>query len=163
MALAGTYSRSQFGGWKDLDKDCQNTRQEILIRDAVYYVLDDTGCKVISGSWVDPFSGKHITDPSTMDIDHLIPLHHAWDKGADEWTKAERVAFANDYNNLLAVIASENRSKQSRTPANWMPANFQYWCKYVEKWVFLKGKYDLPMGDMEDTTTTMVGKSCARR
>ena len=52
LNAADYYSRSEFGyGWVDEDSDCQNTRQEILIRDAIdgTIELDEDGCKVVSG------------------------------------------------------------------------------------------------------------------
>lgn len=57
------------------------------------------------------------------DIDHVVPLSEAWKSGANEWTTAERRAFANDLTNpqLIAVTDSVNQSKSDKTPADWKP------------------------------------------
>ena len=44
-----------------------------------------------------------------VDIDHVVALGDAWQKGAQQWPYAERVAFANDPLNLLAVESGANR------------------------------------------------------
>jgi hypothetical protein len=61
--------------------------------------------------------------------------------GADNWTKAERRTFANDYDNLLVVDDSTNQSKSSQALHEWLPPNKGYWCKYGERWQRVKDKY----------------------
>jgi hypothetical protein len=104
------YDRDAFGdGWADLDGDCQDTRQEILIRDLVDEVLTADGCDVATGTLHDAYTGHTISfrrGQSTSDdvqIDHVIPLAYAWRSGAWQWTDAERKAFSNDPANLRAV------------------------------------------------------------
>lgn len=45
-SFAQTYNRNDWGAsWADADKDCQNTRQEVLIQESLIPVtLDSTGC-----------------------------------------------------------------------------------------------------------------------
>lgn len=118
------YSRDKFGhGWADIDKDCQNTRQEVLISmstNSVRYA-DDKQCRVTFGRWISMYSGEVIFDASTMDIDHVVPLKWAWDHGADKWTEEKREQFANDPVNLVAVEASLNRSKGAKGLDEWLP------------------------------------------
>ena len=47
------YNRSNWKHWIDVDKDCQNTRDEVLIRDSIIPVKFKTRkkCKVKSGLW----------------------------------------------------------------------------------------------------------------
>ena len=42
------------------------------------------------------YDGVTFTDPSGMDIDHMVALAEAWDSGARFWGAARRQAFAND-------------------------------------------------------------------
>ncbi|WP_365725013.1 hypothetical protein [Nitrosomonas sp.] len=46
------------------------------------------------------------------------------------WTKAQRKAFANDFNNLLVVDRAANESKSSRAPHKWPPPLKSYWREY---------------------------------
>jgi hypothetical protein len=67
------YNRKAWKHWIDEDKDCQNARHEVLIEESLSTVVFKTakGCRVVSGIWNDPYSGKTITDASQLDIDHL--------------------------------------------------------------------------------------------
>ena len=97
------YDRDAFGdGWADIDQDCQDTRQEILIRDLVDVTLTADGCHVATGTLNDLYTGMTIAfqrGQNTSDdvrIDHVIPLSYAWRAGAWQWSDADREAFAND-------------------------------------------------------------------
>ena len=79
---AAAYNRDLYGGWIDADGDCQNTRHEVLIAESTLPVtLDARGCRVVSGRWEDPYTGRVFTDPRHLDIDHFIPVG----RGAPEW------------------------------------------------------------------------------
>lgn len=122
------YSRSKFGnGWADEDRDCQNTRQEILISlsTAPVRFADENECRVTFGRWISMYSGKVLFDASEVDIDHVVPLKWAWDHGAKSWTKEMREKFANDPINLVPVEASLNRAKGAKGPDEWLPPKNQ--------------------------------------
>ncbi|WP_371039522.1 DUF1524 domain-containing protein, partial [Rhodosalinus sp. FB01] len=88
----------------DQDGDCLDTRHEILqIRSEVPAVLTADGCRVVGGRWEDPYSGIMLTRASSVEIDHLVPLAWAWDRGASSWTDARRNAFALDRGNLVVT------------------------------------------------------------
>lgn len=141
------YSRSLYRHWIDADHDCQNTRQEVLIEESVEpAILDAKGCKVLSGRWYDPYTGKTVTDPTELDIDHFVPLAEVHRSGGYAWDAMKREAYANDLTNqktLIAVKASANRSKSDQDPALWMPTNKAYRCEYVATWVAVKEKWGL--------------------
>jgi hypothetical protein len=40
------------------------------------------GCKILTGSWNDPYSGKSITDASKLDIDRMVSLKKTHQSGA---------------------------------------------------------------------------------
>jgi len=144
------YNRSDWGRWKDVDKDCQNTRQEVLIEESVEpVVLDERGCKVLSGRWKCPLTGSWYTNPSNLDIDHTVPLKAAHNAGGSSWTTIKKSSYFNDLNDtnhLMATSASANRSKGSRTPLEWMPPNVNFHCDYLRSWVTIKSRWGLSIG-----------------
>lgn len=81
---------------------------------------DADGCKVLSGVLdPDPYTGTRISferGRSKVDIDHLVALSDAWQKGAQKWSDGKRRAFANDPLNLVAADSSTNRRKGTVTP-----------------------------------------------
>ena len=110
---SGEYERSAFGhGWDDADGDCQNSRAEALIAQSTTKVsfAGENRCRVVTGRWISPFTGKVIQNGSEIDIDHVVPLKWAWDHGAKTWSRAKREKFANDTVNLWPVELNLNRS-----------------------------------------------------
>lgn len=129
---ASDYVRADFGNWSDSDRDCQNTRQEVLIRDSTVKVtLSTDGCRVVTGRWVDPYDGSTTTDPSRVDVDHVLALEEAHSRGAAAWNRAKKREFYNNFGNLRAVGARSNRAKGSRGPAEWLPAKDV--CPYLKQ------------------------------
>lgn len=138
-----SYSRDAFSHWVDDDRDCLNTRHELLLELSTGPVtLSEDGCRVIRGRWNDPYSGQIFFDSQLMDIDHLVPLAWAWENGANTWTPSQRRQFANDPVNLFAVDASLNRSKGSKGPENWLPPNQKFHCQYLTRYLRVTLKYD---------------------
>ena len=129
------YSRRDWRHWVDADDDCQDTRQEVLVEQSVGIIIfTDVGqCRVATGQWVAPFTGTVVTDPSKLDIDHLVPLANAHRSGGHAWDTNRRRVYANDLNNpahLVAVTVSANRAKGARGPEDWRPPDEAYWCQY---------------------------------
>ena len=147
------YDRKLYEHWTDADADCLDTRQEVLIAESQSSVkLDSTGCRVLTGLWFDPYTGQRVTDPSRLDIDHLVPLAEAHRSGADSWTPSQRRRFANDLmhtDSLIAVTAASNRSKGDSDPALWLPPNEGFRCEYVRRWVIAKATWGLDMDPAE--------------
>src|SRR5690606_41195972 len=48
---------------------------------------------------------------TAVQIDHVVALSDAWQKGAQAWDPGKRLAFANDPLNLLAVDGPLNAQK----------------------------------------------------
>jgi hypothetical protein len=66
----------------DADGDCQDTPAEVLIVESTITVtLSADGCDVIAGQWVDIYTSRVFTDPSLLDIDHMVPLADAHRSG----------------------------------------------------------------------------------
>jgi len=147
------YKREYFKHWVDEDSDGCNTREEVLIRDSTTKPqVDRYGCKVIAGNWYSPYDARKLTEPSDIDIDHMVALKEAWDSGANVWSASTRQRFANDLTDsrsLIAVTDSVNRSKGDRDPSNWLPPNRGYWCEYLSRWVAVKARWGLSMDQSE--------------
>lgn len=101
------------------------------------------GCRVVDGQWLGLYSGERFTHANSLVVYHTVPLKEAHDSGAEFWAREQRKVFANDPENLLAVKASQNRSKGSRDPAQWMPSLKSYHCEYAARWLLVKAKYNL--------------------
>lgn len=147
------YSRSLFKHWVDADGDSCDTREEVLIAESTSRAqVDAYGCKVIEGDWLSPYDNVAHTNPSELDIDHMVPLKEAWDSGAWAWSAMKRQLFANDLTDarsLIAVTAGQNRSKSDRDPSNWLPPQTQYRCTYLAEWVAIKSHWKLSMDQSE--------------
>jgi hypothetical protein len=155
------YERTLFKHWVDADKDKCNTRNEVLISEAKVKPTIKKPCTLVGGSWISPYDGKKFTNPKLMDIDHLVPLAEAWRSGAWAWTPAQREAFANDLFDsraLVAVTASENRSKGDQDLKSWLPALNK--CKYVSDWVAVKVRYSLTFDAEELRVAEQYLNSC---
>jgi hypothetical protein len=143
-----SYDRKLYKHWVDEDRDCQNARHEVLIAESSGEVSykSSRGCSVISGVWSDPYSGNTYTDPSDLDIDHLVPLKEAHESGGWSWTAEQRRAYANDLSDeatLIAVDKRLNRQKGAKDPAEWMPPNRGYWQQYAQQWIAVKVRWGL--------------------
>jgi uncharacterized protein DUF1524 len=127
--------------WVDADRDCRDTRDEVLAAESLVRVR---GCDIRAGRWRSYYDGVITRDASGFDIDHLVPLAEAWDSGARRWTAATRQRYANDLGDprtLVAVTASVNRSKSDQDPAKWLPQLGR--CRYVRQWVAVKTRWGL--------------------
>ena len=92
------YDRKLLKHWIDEDRDCQNTRHEVLLEESLAPVTFKTSknCRVISGSWLGAYSGNVFTDASQLDIDHLVPLKEAHESGGYAWDAYRKRDYAND-------------------------------------------------------------------
>lgn len=158
------YLRADYGSWIDSDFDCQNTRQEILIRESIITpILDQKGCKVISGLWEDKYSGKSFTNPKDLDIDHFVPLAEVERSGGNKWSIEKKHNYANDLKNretLIAVSASQNRAKGDKDISEWLPENKNYHCNYVARWILIKQIYQLTIDKKEQLAIDKILNKC---
>jgi hypothetical protein len=161
------YSRDQFGqGWTDTDHNGCDTRDDVLTRDLTdeRFRADRGGdCVVTSGVLKDPYTGETIRftrGHSTVDIDHVVALSDAWQKGAQYWSAARRVQLANDPLNLLAVDAAANRGKGDGDTATWLPPDRSFRCPYVARQVAVKKKYGLWVTGAEQAAMEKVLNTC---
>jgi hypothetical protein len=156
------YNRSEWPHWSDEDKDCQNTRHELLISTSSKDVTYKTGkqCNVLAGSWYDPYSNKTYITSKDLDLDHIIPLKFAHGHGGVKWNRDLKKQFANDYDNLLLVNASLNRQKGAKGPSEWLPPHHQYRCEYIMLFNAVMDKYGLKYVPSEQRIVNRLVKAC---
>jgi hypothetical protein len=114
------YDRSLYRHWIEVEGTCRDVRTAVLIRDAepgTVFFADPGECRVGGGVWRDPYTGKFLSNPSAIDIDHMVPLKNAHESGGWAWDASRRQEYAKDLRyrwHLLAVSGWANRSKGDR-------------------------------------------------
>ena len=161
------YSRDLFSsGWGTV-AGC-DTRNFILARDLtkLSYV---TGCTVKSGVLQDPYTGKTIHfqrgvgTSTAVQIDHVVALSDAWQKGAQKLTSTARYSLYNDPLNLLAVDGPTNQQKSDSDAASWLPPNKAYRCRYVSRQIVVKAKYHLWVTSAEKLAMQNILTTCPKQ
>lgn len=164
------YHRSEFGdGWTDDvnvaggHNGC-DTRNDVLRRDLVDVMTN--GCVVFSGVLNDPYTGTTVDfqrgegTSSLVQIDHIVALSDAWQKGAAQWDPWRRQDFANDPRNLQATVGWINTQKGDSDAATWLPPNKSYRCVYVTRIVDVKSSYGLWVTQAEHDAIARVLEEC---
>ena len=148
------YTRKQFGnGWGKID-GCS-------VREKV-----GEGCKVLSGVLQDPYAGQTIhfqrgeKTSSKVQIDHVVALSDAWQKGAQNLLAVDREKLANDPLNLLASDGQANQNKGDSDASAWLPPNKDFRCQYVARQIAVKKKYRLWVTDAEKQASVHVLEKC---
>jgi hypothetical protein len=139
------YDRKQWRHWTDEDRDCQNTRQELLLRDTLVEVTfkDKRRCKVETGLWTSVSTGIQWRESRKLDADHIVPLKWAHVHGGQGWTPTQKRRFANDLDNLQLIERGQNTAKGARGPSQWLPSEPEYVCDYIHKFETIVSRYKL--------------------
>lgn len=160
------YQRSLFGdGWVDTDHNGCDTRNDILRRDATE-VTDKPGtrgCVVASGTLQDRYSGTalpFVRGDGGVQIDHVVALSDAWQKGAQGWSTEQRTAFANDPLNLVATGSAANQQKGDGDAATWLPPYRPGRCAYVARQIAVKATYGAWVTPAEHDAMARVLATC---
>jgi hypothetical protein len=169
------YHRSAFGdAWTD-DNDAPgghngcDTRDDVLDRDLVdkaYVSTKHCPDAVETGTLHDPYTNVTINfhrGPKVgeaVQIDHIVPLALAWDMGAYDWPAAQRIRFANDPANLLAVQGQANQDKGDSQPALWMPPNAAFHCQYAMQFIAVSRGYGLPVDSVSSNVLRQAASTC---
>jgi hypothetical protein len=168
------YDRDLFGErWTDdvaveYGRNGCDTRNDILRRDLVDVVgkPGSNGCAVLSGVLNDAYTGNVVEffrGPGTsaeVQIDHVVALSDAWQKGAQQWDEFTRRNFGNDPLNLQTTIGWVNQEKGDGDAATWLPPNASYRCAYVTRIVDIKAAYGLWVTPAEHEAIARVLAEC---
>lgn len=154
------YEKSQFGGWSH--DDCVSTRVQVLLDTAVGKVRQPDRCSVTAGVWVDRWTGKKITDPKKIQIDHTVPKANAWRSGAWAWSRNKLRRYMNDRatDHLVVTSARTNNRKGDDSPDEWKPPDRSTWCDYAHAWVRIKKKWELTTTAVEWKALKEMAATC---
>ncbi|WP_418275159.1 GmrSD restriction endonuclease domain-containing protein [Isoptericola jiangsuensis] len=163
------YDRDEFGpAWSDVDRNGCDTRNDILARDLTGETFEPGthDCVVLTGTLADPFTGTVIAfqrgqaTSTAVQIDHVVALSDAWQKGAQQLDGTDRELFANDPLNLLAVDGPSNGAKGDGDAATWLPPHKAFRCEYVARQVAVKLTYELWVTRAEHDAIADVLSTC---
>lgn len=167
------YDRGLFGeSWTDDvavpgGRNGCDTRNDILRRDLVDVILKpgSNDCAVLSGILNDPYTGttvEFVRGPRSAEvqIDHVVALSDAWQKGVQQLDEVRRRDFANDPANLQATIGWVNQQKGDGDAATWLPPNAAYRCTFVTRIVDVKAGYGLWVTQAEHDVIAGVLAGC---
>ncbi|SDO57894.1 Protein of unknown function [Pedococcus dokdonensis] len=163
------YDRALFGqAWADVDRNGCDTRNDVLRRDLTHLTLkaDTHGCLVLTGTLADPYTGRRIDfvrgrgTSNAVQVDHVVALSDAWQKGAQRWSTTTRTAFANDPLNLLAVDGPTNQRKGDGDAATWLPPRKAGRCAYVARQIAVKHRYTVSVTAAERDAMLRVLTTC---
>jgi hypothetical protein len=163
------YDRAMFGqAWADVDRNGCDTRNDILKRDLTGITYTNSvPCKVQSGTLADPYTGTTIkflrgtATSSAVQIDHVVALSDAWQKGAQQLTTEQRTAFANDPLNLQSTDGPTNIKKGDGDAATWLPPNKSFRCEYVARQISVKATYNLWVTQAEHDAMANILAGCS--
>ncbi|WP_104045132.1 HNH endonuclease family protein [Arthrobacter sp. ZGTC412] len=163
------YSRDEFGpAWSDTDHNGCDTRNDILARDLTNETFKPgtNNCVVATGTLADKYTGTTIDfvrgqdTSAAVQIDHVVPLSDAWQKGAQQLSDDQRKELANDPLNLMAADGGTNSAKGDKDAATWLPPNKTFRCEYVSKQVAVKAKYSLWVTQAEHNAIAGILATC---
>ncbi|MDQ0923805.1 hypothetical protein QF038_002313 [Pseudarthrobacter sp. W1I19] len=163
------YTRDEFGpAWADVDRNGCDTRNDILARDLTSETFKPgtNNCVVMTGTLADKYTGTTITftrcqdTSSDVQIDHIVPLSDAWQKGAQQLNADQRKELANDPLNLMAADGPTNGAKGDRDAATWLPPNKAFRCEYVARQTAVKAKYRLWVTQAERDAIATILQGC---
>jgi hypothetical protein len=159
------YDREKFTYWNAgaaPDDGC-DTRNEVLVAEAVSAPAVGAGCKLQGGAWWSYYDAREIETAAGLDVDHMVPPAEAWESGASQWSAARREAYANDHGDpraLVGVSAAAHRSKGDQDPAQWLPSNGQATCRYITEWTAVKLRWQLTVDAQERESLTRLAEGC---
>ncbi|ANY09732.1 hypothetical protein AFB00_02580 [Pseudonocardia sp. HH130630-07] len=166
------YAREEFGRrWADIDRDGCDQRNQVLARDmdAETFKPGTRECVVLTGTLPDAYTGTSIPftrgqgTSDKVQIDHVVALSDAWQKGAQQLDPATRERLGNDPLNLVAVDGPTNSRKGDGDAATWLPPDRGYRCAYVARQVAVKTRYQLWVTDAERDAIDRVLATCPDR
>lgn len=154
------YARTDYRHWITQNGSCDT--RDMILKNAGFASNPRTCAGVEKPGFVytEPYSGKKVSNPKKLDIDHTIPLEYVNQHGGAAWDPQRKQQFANDFSQLVAVDASANRQKGSKGPGDWMPDNKGDHCRYATIWVDTASKYNVSITQKDKDALKTALKTC---
>lgn len=154
------YARTDYRHWITQNGSCDT--RDMILKNAGFASNPRTCAGVEKPGFVytEPYSGKKVSNPKKLDIDHTIPLEYVNQHGGAAWDPQRKQQFANDFSQLVAVDASANRQKGSKGPGDWMPDNKGDHCRYATIWVDTASKYSVSITQKDKDALKTALKTC---
>lgn len=126
-------------------------------RDITHAQFDDDSpqARAQGGYFVDPYTGERVYvvrgSNDDTNVEHIVPLHEVIQSQDpnNPLTHTERVAVANDPDNLQIVGAEVNRIKSAKDAGVWLPPNKDSHMRYAIATINVKHKYNLSVDSRE--------------
>jgi hypothetical protein len=124
---------------------------------------------VAAGSFHEPYTGLPVDfrrgqeSSKAVQIDHVVALGDAWQKGAQQLTPRQRQSLANDPVNLIAADGPANQQKSAGDAATWLPKNKAFRCHYVARQISVKAAYGLWVTEAEKDAMKRVLDTCPQQ
>lgn len=167
-APRNNYDRLAFGeAWLDVDGNGCDTRNDVLRRDLTdLQLVKGSLCQVAAGKLAEPYTGRALEfsrgaeTSKDIQIDHVVALGDAWQKGAQQLSAQKRQSLGNDPLNLIAVDGPANVEKSDADAASWLPPNKAFRCQYVARQISVKAAYKLWVTQAEKDAMMRVLSGC---
>lgn len=120
-----------------------------------HYDSDSPQARAQGGYFVDPYTGERVYvvrgSNDDTNVEHIVPLHEVIQSQDpnNPLTHTERVAVANDPDNLQIVGAEVNRIKSAKDAGVWLPPNEDSHMRYAIATINVKHKYNLSVDSRE--------------
>ncbi|WP_433194868.1 HNH endonuclease family protein [Nocardia sp. CA-107356] len=114
--------------------------------------------------WVETGKVIHfVRGPQASDdvqIDHVVALSDAWQKGAQQLSEERRRDLATDPLNLQAVDGPTNQAKGDSDAASWLPPRNDYRCSYATRQIQVEAAYQRWVTQAEKDAMTRELSGC---
>lgn len=94
-----------------------------------------------------PYTNLNITDMSTLDFEHIIPLNYIHKYGDVNWSNDDRNTYAYDMRIGMDVLNKANRSHSDKGPSEWLPD--KNIAQYCYTWLVIAHEYDIALRQVD--------------
>lgn len=143
--------------------DCLPVRDHVLWRQSLSDVGLE-GCRVVSGFWRDPVTGRTGRTARDFVVVHLVPLAEVMRSGGAFWPSGWRMAYASDQEDawtMIVTLPEAVRQRAGRNPADWLPDDPAFRCDYARMWTAVKMRWQLSVTAAERDALAHVLSRCS--